>query len=83
MPKLPGKRTAAKAREAAKKGYVTPTNAASLKADPTYVDNPTDHLEDVATGLKHRRDDSEAESSAVRHNLNLNLFCNSSFKGSS
>jgi hypothetical protein len=70
MPPLTGKRSAAKAREATKRGEIPPADAASLKADPTYVDIPTHHP-DVATGSKHGRDDSEAESSEVGHKRTL------------
>jgi hypothetical protein len=70
MPPLTGKRSAAKVREATKRGEIPPADAASLKADPTYVDIPIHHP-DVATGSKPGRDDSEAESSEVGHKRTL------------
>ena len=69
MSKLPAKQSTAKAREAAKKGEITPVDAASLQADPMYVDTLTDHSEDVTTGSKHGCDDLEAESTEVQHKL--------------
>ncbi|KAF8145613.1 hypothetical protein K438DRAFT_2097586 [Mycena galopus ATCC 62051] len=63
MPKLTGKRSAAKAREAAKRGEITPAEGASLNADPTYVDVPPDNPQDVATGSKRARDESGLDTS--------------------